>query len=190
MELEALIQSFARYGVWGLLIVAFAEASFFPVPPDALLIPLAMVNASMALAYALLTTLSSTAGGLFGRWLGIKVGRGLLTRVVSPKLIHHLERWFTRYGGWAVAFAALTPVPYKAFTIASGVFGVPPGPVLWGSLVGRGARFFFEALVVLFMGEQAQDFLTRYSGPITFLGGAALLGWLLIHWGRRKTNGT
>lgn len=181
-----MLEMLTRYGVWGLVVVAFAEASFFPVPPDTLLIPLALVRPSQALFYALLTTLFSTAGGLFGRWIGLKAGRPLLERFASAKTIRDLEGWFRHYGGWAVAFAALTPIPYKAFTLASGVFGVAVPPVLWGSLAGRGLRFFFEAIMVMLLGEQALDFLARYTGPVTLVGGLALVGWLVLR--RRQRN--
>lgn len=183
--MEPLAQMLTYYGVWGLVAVAFAEASFFPIPPDALLIPLALINPSQALTYALLTTLFSTAGGLFGRWIGLRAGRPLLERFASAKRIREIEGWFSRYGGWAVAFAALTPIPYKAFTIASGVFGVAVQPVLWGSLAGRGLRFFFEAIVIIVLGDRAVDFLARYTGPVTLVAGLALVAWLLLRRRRR-----
>ncbi|MBC7347000.1 MAG: DedA family protein [Clostridia bacterium] len=182
--MEQLMDLLTGYGVWGLAVVAFVEASFFPVPPDVLLIPLALMQPSLALVYAVVTTLSSTAGGLFGRWIGLKAGRPLLARFASGKRIQEVETWFERYGGWAVAFAALTPVPYKVFTIAAGVFRVPVLPVLWGSLGGRAVRFFFEALVIMFLGEKALDFLARYTGPLTLAGGLLLVAWLV--WRRRR----
>jgi membrane protein YqaA with SNARE-associated domain len=174
-----------QYGLWGLALVAFIEAIFFPVPPDVLLIPMAVVSPSQGLLYALITTLSSTAGGLVGRWLGMKAGRPLLARFASARAIRQVEAWFAQYGGWAVAFAALTPVPYKVFTIASGVFGVGLLPVLWGSLGGRGARFFFEAVVIMALGNEAVELLGRYSGPITLGAGLLVVLWLLLRH-RRK----
>ncbi|MBE0466208.1 MAG: DedA family protein, partial [Candidatus Desulforudis sp.] len=157
----------AEYGIWGLIVLTFAEASFLPVFPEVLLIPMSLFNPTLAPLYALAATLSSTAGGLFGRWLGLKAGRPLLERFVSAGRIKNVEHWFQRYGGWAVGLAALTPVPYKVFTIASGVFGVPVRLVFWGSLLGRGIRFSLQAFAIFFLGEDAEDFLTRHTEELT-----------------------
>ncbi len=180
-----MVDSFADHGMWGLIIVAFMEASFFPVPPDLILIPLTLINPVEGLWYALLCTLFSTLGALFGRWIGLKVGRPVLERFGSSKQIETVKRWFHSYGGWAVAFAGLTPIPFKVFTIASGVFGVRLRPVILGSLVGRGLRFFFEVFAIITMGDNAVEYLRQYSGWITFIGGVLLIIWLFF---RRKAH--
>ncbi|HHV62966.1 MAG TPA: DedA family protein [Firmicutes bacterium] len=186
--LNTIVEGLASYGIWGLVVVAFIEASFFPVPPDILLIPLALIDPLKALWYALLCTLASTAGGVFGQWIGLKAGRPLLEHFASQRHIHLVEKWFKRYGGLAVAFAALTPIPYKVFTIAAGVFKVGVRPVIWGSLLGRGLRFFFEAGMILLMGKHAVDYLARYSGPITFMAGVILVAWLVIRQRRPQAH--
>lgn len=169
----------AAYGLWGLLALTFAEASFLPVFPEVLFIPMALINPSLALFYALAATLSSTSGGLFGRWIGLKAGRPLLERLASGRKARLIEDWFQRYGAWAVGLAALTPAPYKFFTIASGVFGVAARPVVLGSFFGRGTRFFTEALVIMLAGERAEEFLARYADELLLTGGLLLAAWVM-----------
>lgn len=184
--MDRAVEGLIDHGVWGLILVAFMEASFFPVPPDLLLIPLTLLSPLKGLWYALLCTLSSTLGALFGRWIGLRLGRPILERFGSARQIEVVERWFRTYGGWAVAFAGLTPIPFKLFTIAAGVFEVRLRPVIAGSLLGRGLRFFFEVAVILMMGERAVEYLSRYSGWITFIGGILLIGWLFVRRRRRR----
>ncbi|OIQ11064.1 YqaA family protein [Neomoorella thermoacetica] len=168
------------YGVWGLIAVAFAEASFFPIPPDALLIPMAIIDSRQALFYALVTTLFSTIGGVFGYWIGLKAGRPLLDRMASGENIRKVESLFQTYGGWAIFLAALTPIPYKVFTIAAGVFHIAYRPLVVASLIGRGLRFFAEALFIILFGPMAQALLAKYFGPLTALVGLAVVLWLVL----------
>jgi membrane protein YqaA with SNARE-associated domain len=162
------------HGLIGLIITAFAEASFFPLPPDVILVPLSLLNPKLSFLYAALTTIFSSAGGVFGAVLGLKLGRPLLERFSSNERIDKVARLFSRYGGWAVALAALTPIPYKVFTIAAGVFKVRLWVVFTASLAGRGLRFFLEALAVFLWGDQATTFISTYLCPVT-IGLAVLL---------------
>ncbi len=187
--MDDLVEFLLQYGLAGLLVVAFVEASFFPVPPDALLIPLVLLKPGRGLWYAFLCTLASAAGGLFGHFLGKLAGRPLLEHYVQGRRLARIEDLFQKYGGWAVAFAALTPVPYKVFTIAAGVFLVRRRIVFVSSLLGRGVRFFFEALVVDLMGPAAVALLKKYSGPVTFGLGVLLVGAAVWYtWYRQKRS--
>jgi membrane protein YqaA with SNARE-associated domain len=154
-------------GVVGLFLVSFFEASFFPLPPEVLLLPMAVVNPPMAIFYAAVVTAGSTAGGMFGYFLGLKAGRKLLLRFVSRQKLSRVEQLFASYGGWAVAVAGFTPLPYKVFTIASGVFRIRKRVFLTASVLSRGARFLLEALLINAFGEQAIDFIKTYFGPLT-----------------------
>lgn len=171
---------FQSLGPWGLALLAFAEASFFPVPPDLVLIPLVLRDPGLSLWYAALATLSSTLGGLFGYWLGRRIGRSLLRRLASEAQIARIEGLFHRYGGWAVLTAALTPIPYKVFTIAAGLFLVSIGTFTWASILGRGLRFFLEAVLLWLYGPSMVRFLQGPFGWVTVLVTLALAGlyWL------------
>lgn len=171
---------FLRYGVWGLFSVAFAEASFFPVPPDLLLLPLALLNPRLALWYAFVCTAASVAGGVFGHYLGSRAGRPLLNRLFSARAIERVDALFSRYGGWAVGIAAFTPIPFKVFTIAAGAFGLDRGTVIVASIIGRGGRFFLEAALIMALGQSGLAFISRNFELITCaLAVAALIVWYL-----------
>ena len=120
-----------------LAVLTAAEAITFPIPPDPLLIALALRHPESALLLAALTTAASVAGGLVGHWLGLRFGRPLLRRFHSKQL-DRVEAMFVRNGFWAIFLAGLTPLPYKIFTISAGVFGIPRMPFLLASIVGRG----------------------------------------------------
>lgn len=172
---------FIQNGAWGLFILAFTEASFFPIPPDVVLLPLALFSPGRALYYALITSAASTLGGIFGYLLGKKAGRPILSRFVKEKNFKKIEAMFSRYGGWAVAVAGFTPIPYKVFTIASGVFHMNFATFFIATILSRSARFFLEGIVVLSMGEDAMVYVNRLLGPGSFalLAAAALIYFLI-----------
>ncbi|MGE5559845.1 MAG: phosphatase PAP2 family protein [Chloroflexota bacterium] len=167
---------FLRYGVWGLFAVAFAESSFFPVPPDLLLIPMSILNPRLALWYALVCTVASVAGGVFGHFIGWRAGRPLLSRLFSEKMIDRVDQLFSRYGGWAVGIAAFTPIPYKVFTIAAGVFHMNRAPVIIASIIGRGGRFFLVAALIMALGQRGLEFISSNFELITLGLTALVLG--------------
>lgn len=169
------------YGPLGLLLVGFTEAWFFPVPPDVVLIALALNAPRLAFWYALAATAASVLGGVFGYFLGSRAGRPILDRFVPAKTVDQMDRLFARYGGWAVAIAGFTPIPYKVFTVGSGVFRIDMVVFVLASILGRGARFFIEAIVIFSFGQGAGAFLSRYL-ELTTIGAAvaAILFYLLM----------
>lgn len=152
-------EAFGSLGLLGLFVVAFAESSFFPVPPDVMLIPMSLTSPRSALLYAAVTTAASVIGGIFGYLIGVRGGRPILARITGMHNLEKVQTYFQRWGGWAVGIAAFTPIPYKVFTIASGIFRVRMAPFLIASAIGRGARFGLEALMVLAYGENVRQVL-------------------------------
>ena len=110
------------YGGLALFVLAFCESSFFPIPPDVLLIALCMANSPMSFWYALICSLGSTLGGMLGYGIGRIGGRPLLERWVRAERINLVQRYYQRWDVWAVAVAGFTPIPYKVFTISAGAF--------------------------------------------------------------------
>lgn len=154
-------EQFSEMGVWGLGILAFVESSVFLIPPDFLLIAMCLANPSQALLYALICTIFSALGGGFGYSLGKFGGRPVfhfLFKKQEEKL-NHVEELYDKYGVWAVLSAAFTPIPYKVFTIASGIFNMNFPGFIFASVVGRGARFFLVAICLMLFGETIKQHL-------------------------------
>jgi membrane protein YqaA with SNARE-associated domain len=179
--LEGTKEFFIQNGAWGLFILSFAEASFFPIPPDFVLLPLALISPGKALYYAAITSIASTLGGIFGYLIGKRAGRPILSRFIKEENFHKIEDMFARYGGWAVAVAGFTPIPYKVFTIASGVFRMNFSIFFIATVLSRSARFFLEGVFILVLGDKALSYIDRLLGPGSFmlLGVVALLYFLI-----------
>jgi membrane protein YqaA with SNARE-associated domain len=157
------------YGGTALFILAFCEASFFPIPPDTLLIALCMANSPLSFWYAVVCSLGSTLGGMFGYGLGRKGGRPLLERWVRAEKIQLVERYYQRWDVWAVAIAGFTPIPYKIFTISAGVFLLDFPRFVVASVLSRSARFFLVAGLFFFFGPAINRFIFRYFNILTVL---------------------
>src|SRR3989344_1927506 len=108
---------FGGYGLLGLFLLAFAESSFFPVPPDVLLIAFSLASPENAFIYAAVATLGSVLGGLFGYFLGKKFGEPLLLRFAKKETVSHVQKLYSEMGSWIVFIAGFSPIPYKVFTI-------------------------------------------------------------------------
>ena len=163
-----------RHAQWYLGGLSFAESSFFPIPPDVMLAPMSLARPAKAWHFALITTLASVAGGIFGYLIGhfaIEMIEPLIQRVGYG---HHYEKaviWFREWGFWAVFLAGFSPIPYKIFTITAGALGMAFIPFLIASTVGRGARFYLVAGLMRWGGERMEKTLRIYIDR---------LGWLLI----------
>jgi len=150
---------FMQMGEVGLFILAFMESSFFPVPPDFILIPMCLSKPQNALFFATVATLGSAFGGVFGYAIGRFGGRPALDFFFKrqQEKIAQVEKLYNKYGVWAVGAAAFTPIPYKIFTIASGVFKMNLLGFTIVSIIGRGMRFFIVALALMFFGEKIKS---------------------------------
>lgn len=166
-----------------LAVLAFAESSFFPVPPDVMLAPMVMSRRERAWRLAAITVVASVAGALVGYAIGF-----FLLEAATPWL-HAMgywenyltvREWFATWGFWAILVAGFTPIPYKIFTIAAGAGAMSIPPFVAGSLIARGARFFLVAGLVRWLGPVFEQRLLKY---IDFIGWALLLvvavGWLV-----------
>ena len=155
------------WAVLALAVTAFAESIFFPIPPDPLLLGVALARQDQAIWLALLVTVSSVAGAVVGHWLGGKLGRPLLTRLFSDMIVAKTEHWLERYGVWATLLAAFTPIPYKVFAISAGVLKLDRRTFVLASLVGRGVRFVTIGVLVerwLFFAEAKHTVSLYYGG--------------------------
>ncbi len=164
-----------RHAAWYLGGLSFAESSFFPIPPDVMLAPMSLGQPSKAWRFALLTTLASAAGGLFGYFIGVFAFELIEPLVGVGGRYHdaflHGEQWFERWGVWAVFLAGFSPIPYKIFTITAGVMSMALIPFFVASLVGRGARFFLVAALMAWGGAPMERRLRQYVDTI---------GWVMV----------
>jgi membrane protein YqaA with SNARE-associated domain len=157
-----------------LALVSFTESSFFLIPPDVMLAPMSLAKPNKAWFYALVTTVSSVLGGLLGYLIGSFAFEMIEPLIHSMGYWHKFElaqQWFTDYGFWAILLAGFTPIPYKVFTIASGVAGMLLLPFILGSLIGRGGRFFLVASLMYWGGQALEQRLHKMVD---------VLGWLTV----------
>jgi membrane protein YqaA with SNARE-associated domain len=168
-----------RHAAKYLFALSFAESSFFPVPPDVMLAPMALAQPAKALRFALLTTIASVLGGMFGYLIGYFAFDTIApwlqeTRYWDKYLL--AREWFDRWGFWAIFIAGFSPIPYKVFTIAAGALSMMFLPFVAASLVGRGARFFLVALLLGWGGERLEETLRVYMDRI----GWASVGLIIV----------
>ena len=158
-------------GTWALFGIAFAESSFFPIPPDVLLIPLALGNVRRSLWFALVCTAGSVAGAV----LGYVIGSSLFASIGQPiiELYHGMDHYnelgqlFEDNLLVTLGTAGFTPIPFKVFTIAAGAFGVSFPAFVAISALSRGARFFLVAGLIRLFGEPIRVFIEKYFNLLT-----------------------
>ena len=154
--------------------LSFAESSFFPIPPDVMLAPMALRLPNRAFWFAFLTTIFSTLGGLAGYMIGYFafdiIADWLQTTAYWQSYIQAKE-WFTQWGVWIIFIAGFSPIPYKLFTITGGVMAQPLLPFLLASFIGRGARFYLVAGLLKYMGPRFEPIMIKYI---------EWLGWLFV----------
>jgi len=174
-----------RHAIWILAAVSFAESSFFLVPPDVLLIPMVLAARTKWFRIALVCTLASVAGGAFGYFIGAflfdELGRPILDMYHATAKFEAARAAYNEHGALIVFTAGFSPIPYKIFTIASGVTGMEPISFILASLVGRGARFFLVAALLWKFGAPIQAFIEKRMGLLALAFCALLIaGFILV----------
>jgi len=163
-----------------LLVVSFAESSFFPIPPDILLIPMILARPHQAFRLAALCTLASVVGGLFGYAIGYflfdAIGRPVLEFYNAMGSYEALKAGFAEWGVWIIIIKGMTPIPYKLITIASGVAHFDLFAFICASIVSRSLRFFLLAALLWWFGDAARDFIERRLTLVTSVFAVLLVG--------------
>jgi membrane protein YqaA with SNARE-associated domain len=166
--------------------LSFAESTFFPVPPDVMLAPMVLARRDLGWRYAALCTAASVVGGLFGYLIGHYAFdwlEPLLHRFGYWSAFESAQQYFDRWGFWFILLAGFSPIPYKVFTIASGVVGMPVLPFVAGSIVGRGGRFFMVAGLIILGGERMAESIRRHvewMGWLVVVVVLAIIAWLQL----------
>jgi len=176
------------YGTWALFLLAFAESSFFPIPPDVLLIALCVARPERSFRYALVSAAGSILGGCLGYLIGWQFMTGVGNRIVAfyglTEKVAYIETLYQTYDAWAVGIAGFTPIPYKVFTITAGMFKINFVVFVLASLVSRSARFFIVGGLIYLFGPRIQRFIDRYfdllavSFTVLLVAGFVLIKYL------------
>ena len=155
--------------------VSFVESSFFPIPTSLMLAPMVMAQRDRAWWLAIITTIASVLGGVFGYFVGYflfdQVGEPIIEFYSAGEKFEMVKSWFGEYGVWLVVLAGLTPIPYKLCTIASGALGMAIIPFIFASFIGRSSQFFLVSLLVRWGGQKIEPVLHKWIEAI---------GWGLV----------
>ncbi len=177
-----------KYAIPFLFFISFIESSFFPIPPDVLLMAICFSRPGRWFQAALWCTVASVLGGLFGWYIGWGLwevlGQPIVRFYHAEALMSQARELYNVYGFWGILIAAVTPIPYKVFTIASGVFQYSPVQLVVASILGRGFRFFLIAGLIRIFGDKVRRFIeTRLElclvvGTLIGIGGIVSLKFL------------
>ncbi len=177
--------SATKYAVPALFVLAFTESSFFPIPPDVLLIAMAVAVPLKAFRFAAVCSVGSVLGGMFGYLLGWQFMDLVGSRIVE--FYHFQEQWdkigswYQEYNAWAVGVAGFTPLPYKVFTLAAGAFEINFPIFVLASFVSRSARFFIVAWLIYKYGAPIKGFIEKYFNILSIVFVALLVaGFVLV----------
>ena len=183
-----LAQAMSPYAMWVLAAVAFVESSFFPIPPDVLMIPMIIARPSKAFVIAAVATVSSVLGGMFGYLIGWSffevIGQPIFDFYGKSDAVAEFQQRFNDYGAWAVLIAGVTPFPFKVITIMSGVTALSFPVFVISAIIARALRFFIVAALLWKFGAPIRDFIERRLGLmftifcVLLIGGFAVLGFL------------
>ena len=174
-----------RFGVPALAAISFMESSFFPVPPDPLLMALCLGKPKKSFWFALVCSVSSILGGVLGYFIGYMLWELLsgyfFTYLFTPEAFEFVAERYQENAFIAVLGAAITPIPYKVFTVAAGVFHISLLTLILASVIGRSARFFLEAGLIYFLGDSIKSFIDKYFNILVTLFFVLLvLGFVLV----------
>ncbi|MGI9408246.1 MAG: YqaA family protein [Hyphomicrobiaceae bacterium] len=163
--------------------ISFIESSFFPIPPDIMLVPMVLAERAKAWFYAAVCTLASVLGALLGYAIGYflfdTIGQPLFEAYGYAEKFEAFRSQYNDYGAWIVLFAGVTPFPYKVITIASGTTGLNLVVFVLARVLARGLRFFLVSGLLYWFGPPIRDFIERRLGLVTTVGIVSLFGGFL-----------
>lgn len=184
---DQITQIFMQYGIWGLFALAFLDSFIVPVPPFFLQIAMSILDPSSAMRFALVAFTGSVLGAPIGYILGKWLGKPLLHKILPAKWTEKASELFSKNGDAAVLIGSFTPIPFKVFTVLSGVFGYSITKLMLFAILGRGMKFFLIGLLFQLYGQQAKALLDEYLDVSLLAVAVALaLGWYIWHrWKKR-----
>jgi membrane protein YqaA with SNARE-associated domain len=173
-----------RQALPALAIISFAESSFFPIPPDLLLIPMILARPERAFFYATVCLVASVLGGVLGYAIGYwgfeTLGRPVLLFYGYGDAIAQFEQAFAEYGWWIIVLKGATPIPYKLVTIASGAASFDLFEFVTASILSRGIRFYAVALLLWWFGPPVRRFVEERLGLVALAATVLLVGGFVV----------
>lgn len=163
------------YALFILALLAFSESAFFLIPPEVMVIPMALAAPDKAIFYGLFISLLSLLGAIFGYWLGQKGGKPVLNKLFKEKHTIAVKKLFQKYDAKAIFIAAFTPIPYKVFTLSAGVFDLNFRRFLIASIIGRSTRYLLLTGLIAIFGPAVKSFIENQLDLAISLGTAALI---------------
>jgi membrane protein YqaA with SNARE-associated domain len=173
--------------LWALAVVSFMESSFFPIPPDVMLLPMMLADRRRAFLLAGWCTLASVLGGIVGYGIGMflydSVGAWLVSLYGYQDKVEALRHQYAEYGAWIILIKGATPIPYKLVTIASGIFHYPFATFVLLSVITRAARFYVLAVLIYLFGDTIRDFVEkRLEWVMMTVAIAVVAGFVIAHY--------
>ena len=172
------------YGTWALFILAFCESSFFPIPPDILLIALAVAIPKRSFYYALVCSAGSVLGGCLGYLIGwrfmVSIGEKIISFYGLTEKVAYIQALYMQYDALAIGIAGFTPIPYKVFTISAGALSINFSVFVVASLVSRSLRFFLIGWLIYRFGSGIQTFIEKYFNTLAVAFTVLLVGGFVI----------
>lgn len=174
-----------KHSLYALSTVSFLEASVFPIPPDPLLMALCLGKPKRSFLFAFFCSLFSVIGAILGYLIGLslwEVGQDFFfSYILKKSAFEYVETLYQQNSFIAILTAAFSPIPYKVFTIAAGVFKISLFNLIIASAIGRSGRFFFEAGLIYFFGPKIKKFIDRYFNIITIIVTLIIIGIIIVY---------
>jgi len=174
----------SKWGTYALFMLSFAESSFFPIPPDVLLLALCAGRPLKSFFYSFICSIGSVLGGIFGYFIGLRfmdfVGLKIVEMYGFHEKMDQIGSLYKNYDAWAVAIAGFSPIPYKVFTIAAGIFEISLPIFIAASFFSRSLRFFIQGTLIYFYGEKIKLFVDRYFNILAVIFTVLLVGGFVL----------
>ncbi len=172
------------YGTWALFLLSFCESSFFPIPPDILLIALSVAIPKKSFYYAFVCSAGSVLGGCLGYLIGWQFMAGIGEKIISfyglTARVEYIQHLYMKYDALAIGVAGFTPIPYKVFTISAGALGINFSVFILASLISRSLRFFLVGWLIYRFGSGIQAFIEKYFNILAVVFTVLLVGGFVI----------
>lgn len=161
--IDTIVEFFREYGEWGVAVLAFTDAFISPIVPDLLFIPMCIDAPETSLWLATVATVASVLGSFIGYFIGVHFSDYAQRKIIPAKYMKNIKDLVDKYGGWAVFWAAMAPIPYKFVALSAGILKINFTLFVFATILGRAKRFFLFGLPIYYFGPQVLPTIQKYS---------------------------